>query len=273
MWQVFLLLLLAPKSDEADVAVLLGSDSKEVYVYTKHLEDLTCLEDDVSIEDYPGDFSGGKVSAVYLDNIGVIVCGGFLQQAQTSHTGCNWLTIDSRDGIHSSWNPIEYVDPSEGFTGVVYGKALVAKEFVPKGNQGFWMTGEDVEDFASRGFTYDWEYGVDEMIELAGTKEPFIRNNHCLVRLKTHNHHHFQYLEIGGKMRGNQEPIIESYHCYDADCTEWTWTSHELSFDPDLTHHTCTVYTPPGTLDDVVLIVSGGHTFRIMCEAWIPETI
>ena len=63
MWQVFILLLVAPRSDQADVAVLLGSDSKEVYVYTKHLEDighLTCMEDDVSIDDYPGDFLEAK---------------------------------------------------------------------------------------------------------------------------------------------------------------------------------------------------------------------
>ena len=274
MWQVFLFLLVTPKSEQADVAVLLGSDSQEVYIYTKHLEDmghLTCLGDDVSIEDYPGDFSGGKVGAVYLDNIGVFVCGGFLQQEQPSNTGCNRLTVEESEGIHNSWNPIEYVDVNEAFTGVLYGKALVAKEFVPEGNQGFWITGGDVLDW--RTWTYDWEYDVDESIQQATAKEPYVRNGHCLVRLKTHNHQHFQYLEIGGRIRGNEETIIESYHCYDDDCTEWTWSIHELSFDPDLTHLTCTVYTPPDSTDDVVLVVSGGHTFRIKCETWLQESI
>ena len=276
MWQVFLFLLVTPKSHQADVALLLGSDSQEVYVYATHLDDighLTCLEDDVSIEDYPGDFSGGKVSAVYLDNIGVFVCGGYLQQAETSNPGCNWLTINSGEGIHSSWNPIEYNDPSAGFTGAVYGKALVAKEFVPEGKQGFWITGGSMEDHAFSGWTHDWEHEVDDSIQPAGVKEPLIRIDHCLVRLKIHNHQHFQYLEIGGTIKGNPGPIIESYHCSDDDCTEWTWSAHTLTSNPDLTRPTCTVYTPPSSSDEVVLIVSGGLTFKITCEYWDQKSI
>ena len=40
MLQVFLFLLVTSKSEQADVALLLGSDSKQIYVYTKHLDDI-----------------------------------------------------------------------------------------------------------------------------------------------------------------------------------------------------------------------------------------
>ena len=83
MLKVFVILLVTSQSYQSDVALLLGSDSNsEFEIYTSHQNKTsTCLEG--SIITYPGNFSG-EISAVYLDNIGVFLCGGSISNDYVS---------------------------------------------------------------------------------------------------------------------------------------------------------------------------------------------
>ena len=100
MWLAFLLLSTSviQTSYATDVALLFGSDSKTVSIYTGHLDSdsPSCVLDqpkNFTIASYTGFFES-KLSSVYIDNIGVFVCGGTESPVDfpSMHGyGCSWL--------------------------------------------------------------------------------------------------------------------------------------------------------------------------------------
>ena len=241
MWPVCLFVLLIPLSFEEDVALLIGSDSEDIEIYSSNKNNHTyykCLENGVSYK-YPGEFSGA-ISAVYLENMGVFVCGGSplptgpieLQVLK----GCNWLKLEDQHNYpwvtpstpYLTWHPIAYDDPSDGNVDDVYGKAMVATDF-EDGTRGFWITGGNADQGAlDTKIAYVWKYNETEnvinTIQNAGDErnEQYIKNGHCFVRVKIKDQNHYQYLQIGGNIiTAENRPILEVYHCSNRECNEW----------------------------------------------------
>ena len=73
MLEILVLLLVTSKSYQSDVALMLGSDF-DFIIYTSHLNRTSECLDHLTIT-YPGTFTG-PISAVFLVNIGVFLCGG-----------------------------------------------------------------------------------------------------------------------------------------------------------------------------------------------------
>ena len=91
-------------------------------------------------------------------------------------------------------------------------------------------------------------------------------------RSPLHDSENYQYLEIGGDVPQQEGPTrIETYHCNDTLCSGRTWTEQQVESGPDWTRPSCTVYNPAGSAEDVVLVVSGGISFVVSCESWLPD--
>ena len=286
MFIVWLICLsLFKQTIQEDVVLLLGSDSDTVHVY----ENKICPNGEAIqniIDGYPGSF-GGQVSALYLDNLGVFVCGGYLSaECQTDSVpcprGCNWLQVnsDDLDAINHSWASIEYADNSQGF-GTDFGMGLAPMEV--SSNPAIWLTGgirnknrhpdqrDQPEAIISTYVWQHWGNGTLGNIQLYGETEPYPRTYHCLVKVRTHHHEFDQYLEIGGAYSSVHEEIT-IYHCGDVLCSYRTFDTQKLdSVQVGLNRPTCTTYRTADLLDDIVLVVNEGHAFNIICDRWIPS--
>jgi hypothetical protein len=302
-----------------EVALLLGSDSAAVHVYSEHAGH-TCLSrltDNFqptttttttslpsnttighggvtagpTIPDYPGTFLG-KPSGVYLNNTGVFICGGLLDQVPCEgqscwgRAGCNRLhpathEVDGDLVVQHTWQQIKYVNSSKGENLYnAYGNAVVAKKIshyqYPGQYPGLWITGgynpEQDGGHDAVTSTFVWDETMDKLLNY-NVKEPYGRRDHCLVELMSHKSPQYQYVEIGGTYNHTAtKQRIESYDCLDEACTERQWHTYVLDNvvgnDYDWSKPSCTTYTPPDVNDEVVLIVSGGFTFFLSCEAW-----
>ena len=272
-------------SRQSDIAFLLGTDSDfqfKIDLYTQHLDpDIqTCLQEEIqiSIDGYPGKFDNdfnGRIGSIYVDNIGIFVCGGYTVHGQPEG-GCNWLRVNQLvegTSISHSWQKIGYTQNQNPQN--MFGCAVVEKEV--HSSPGFWITGgKDGPSNLPTRSTYDWEYseeGVKDITYHPVPKEPFGRFDHCLVNVKTgDDRENYQYLELGGDVPQQDGPTkIETYHCTDALCSEMKWTEQEVESAPDWTRPSCTVYQPDGSTEDVVLVVSGGISFVVSCGSWMPE--
>ena len=272
-------------SKQSDIALLLGTDSDlqfQIDLYIGHLgsDTQTCVQEEIQIsfDSYPGNFDNdfnGRIGSIYIDNIGIFVCGGYTTFGELEG-GCNWLRVNQLvegTSISHTWQKIGYTENQNPQN--MFGCAVVEKEV--HSSPGFWITGgKNGHSDDPTTSTYDWEYseeGVKDITFHPEPKEPLGRFDHCLVKVKTaHDRENYQYLEIGGDVPQQEGPTrIESYHCTDAGCSAMKWTEQAVQSAPDWTRPSCTVYQPAGSPEDVVLVVSGGISFVVSCGAWLAE--
>ena len=272
-------------SEQSDIALLLGTGSDlqfQIDLYNGHMDPAIqiCPNQTISFDGYPGTFDNdfkGRIGSIYIDNIGIFVCGGYTSSGQPEG-GCNWLRVDRPvevASIRHTWQKIGYTENQNPEN--MFGCAVVEKEV--HNSTGFWITGgKEGHSYLPTRSTYDWEYseeGVKDITYHPVPKEPFGRFDHCLVKVKTaHDGENYQYLEIGGDVPQQPgPPMIETYHCTDASCSEMKWTEQpvDLPNPPDWTRPSCTVYQPAGSTEDVVVVVSGGISFIVSCGSWLPQ--
>ena len=191
---LLLFFLVIQTSKQSDIALLLGSSNSQIDLYTGHLnpEIQPCwTEIQINIDDYPGKFDNnfnGRIGSIYIDNIGVFVCGGHTTSG-LPEGGCNWLrvnqSVEGTSSINHRWQKIGYTENQNPQN--MFGSAVVEKQV--HGSPGFWITGGKVghSSFPVT-HTYDWEYseeGVKDITYHTVPKEPFGRFDHCLVKVKT----------------------------------------------------------------------------------------
>ena len=268
MVTLFLISLVIQTSTESDIAFLLG-DGPQIYFYPN---DPPCTSEiHVEVGPHPGSFANnfnGRVGSIYIENIGIFICGGRINGDHDG--GCNWLRAVVLEGIHTihEWQNIRYVENQNPNN--MFGCAVVEREV--DNSPGFWITGGTEFMPNPTESTYDWAYLEDNILLNPAIKEPYGRINHCLVKVKTqYDPQNFQYLEIGGDVPGQEYQTIETYHCTNSSCLERRWTHQRVDSSPDWTRPSCTVYQPARSTEEIVLVVSGGHTWTVSCGAWSQE--
>ena len=264
-------------STKSDVVVLLGGEfQSQIEFYTEHLfqYNTSCLND-TQVDSYPGHFLDefdGRVGSIYIENIGIFICGGHTI-AGRPEGGCNWLRVNhpvEGNSVHHNWQKIGYV-PGQSEQNM-WGCAVV--EQVVHGSPGFWITGGGIVKLDPTTSTYDWEYseeGVKDITYHEVPKEPFGRIDHCLVRVKiAMDPQNFQYLEIGGSNRIDYE-AIDTYHCIDSSCSARNWTEQRVEIDDGWERPSCTVYHPVRSENEAILVVSSGRSWKVSCGAWLAD--
>lgn len=263
---VFLFFHNTPSTLQREVAVIIGglndiktdSENPVVEIYTSHL---SCTSDLSSESENIGElfaYNGynKKMSGLYLDNIGIFLCGG---QNQTQ--GPDPKTVCAFYEYGTTWTSIPYYQESHGG---IYGAAIEQWDFKidnEPGLLGFLHTGGIYYGQESSPTTAAYKYleGNDTVFAANDTwrlRPP--RSGHCFPRVKTNVDDRYQYLAIGGVLKDNAlYEYMDYLYCNDANCTNWLWDRTQL-FEGlgGLSQHSCTVFRHE---DKESVLVAGGR--------------